>query len=62
VYFIDDASAEISIPIGFVINDISNHVVVNPHLGLQFFVLYWSDAYDITYQGKTVLYARTQRQ
>ena len=61
-YFVDDSSAEVPIPRGFLVNDVTNHVVINPVPVLQFFVLSWSDAYDITYEGHTVLDARTQRQ
>lgn len=43
VYFVDDSSAEVPIPNGLVIRDITNNVAVAPCRNAEFFLLAWSD-------------------
>jgi hypothetical protein len=60
VYFVDDSFAEIPIPNGLVIRDITNNVAVAPFL--QCFVLAWSDTYSISFNGELITELTTQRQ
>ena len=60
VYFVDDSFAEIPIPDGLVIRDITNNVAVAPFL--QFFVLAWSDTYSISFNDELITELATQRQ
>ena len=63
VYFVDDSFAEIPIPNGLVIRDITNNVAVAPAApNVQFFVLAWSDTYSITFNGELITELATQRQ
>lgn len=60
VYFVDESFAEIPIPNGFVIRDITNNVAVAPFL--QFFMLAWSDTYSISFNDELITELATQRQ
>ena len=60
VYFIDDSFAEIPIPNGLVIRDITNNVAVAPFL--QSFALAWSDTYRISFNDEQDTELTTQRQ
>jgi hypothetical protein len=60
VYFVDDSSAEVPIPNGLVIYDITNNVAVAPCPNFQFFMLAWS--YSISLNGELITELATQRQ
>ena len=60
VYFVDDSFAEIPIPNGLVIRDITNNIAVAPFL--QSFMLAWSDTYSISFNGELITELTTQRQ
>lgn len=61
VYFVDDSSAEVPIPNGFVIRDITNNVTVAPCRNAKFFMLAWSDTYSISLNGELITELATQR-
>ena len=63
VYFVNALSAEVPIPNGLVIHDVTNNVPVTPPaVNVNFFVLAWSDNYLITFNGSVVMELATQRQ
>ena len=63
VYFVNALNAEVPIPNGLVIHDVTNNVpVVPPAVNVHFFVLAWTDNYLITFNGIVVMELATQRQ
>ena len=62
VYFVDNAFTEIPIPQGLQIHDVSNNVAVLPVRQLQFFVLAWTDNYNIIFNGDIIIELATHRQ
>lgn len=63
VYFLNDSFAEVPIPNGLVIRDITNNVAVAPLAAkVQSFALAWSDDYSITFNGVLITELTTQRQ
>jgi hypothetical protein len=62
IYFVDDTEAVTNIAQGFTVMDITNNVAVAPIAGLQFFVLAWSDNYDLAWNGQAILSLYNQRE
>lgn len=61
VYFVNNGGAEVAIPNGFSITDITNNVQVQQY-PVGSFTLSWIDSYDILFNGEVVLSVNNQRQ
>jgi hypothetical protein len=62
IYFVDEGSAEVPVPEGLVVQDVTNNVVVEPFLGNNYFVVAWIDNYTISLNGIIIVGLANQRQ
>jgi hypothetical protein len=62
LFFLDEAHVETDIPEGFEIHDVIHGDAPVPTIsGVNFFVLGWTDNYDIFYHGTLILQLANQR-
>ncbi|KAJ3155419.1 hypothetical protein HDU86_004321 [Geranomyces michiganensis] len=62
VYVVDAAAAEVALPAGLSVFDVSNQVPVAPLVGTNFFVLAWTDNYVVRLNGTDLVNLDNQRQ
>jgi hypothetical protein len=62
IYFVNEGSAEVPVPEGLVVQDVTNNVVVEPFLGNNYFVVAWNDDYTISLNGILIVGLANQRQ
>ncbi|KAJ3082956.1 hypothetical protein HK102_001366 [Quaeritorhiza haematococci] len=64
VYFLDNTNVEVGIPHGFAIFDRTNNVPIQPVIPgvTNFFIIAWTDSYDISFNNQPLLALDSQRQ
>ncbi|KAJ3195322.1 hypothetical protein HK101_000512 [Irineochytrium annulatum] len=62
LYVVDGGAAEVPFPAGLSVFDNTNHVIVNPIVGTQFYILAWTDSYVVRLNGGDILALDSQRQ